>query len=56
MTLLLLIARARCQLVISKYELNTQMIEGKSVEEYTPTGKREEMSIITVLHLNTRGQ
>lgn len=27
------------QLVISKYELNTQMVEGKSVDEYAPTGK-----------------
>lgn len=27
------------QLVISKYELNTQMVEGKSVDDYAPTGQ-----------------
>jgi hypothetical protein len=27
------------QLVISRYELNQQMKDGKTVEEYTPTGK-----------------
>ncbi|KAI5454070.1 Pre-mRNA-splicing factor cwf19 [Naganishia albida] len=29
------------KLVISKYELNTQMVEGKSVDEYTPTEKKK---------------
>ncbi|KAJ9116583.1 hypothetical protein QFC20_000515 [Naganishia adeliensis] len=29
------------KLVISKYELNTQLVEGKSVEEYIPTEKKK---------------